>query len=170
MKDYYCLICQQDFQQETAPQLCPHCLGPSSMIVLKEDERKDDIPKLSFVTGENVASLVLLENEAAELAHWAEQQTMTINRETFQKISRSDTLHSGALRKLLKLKSPVPDFNKSLPLDYLQLKGQLIEKKRELYHAYLKAAQEALEPEIKELFLALLEAEERGSSLLEKIF
>lgn len=170
MSDYLCLVCQQDFQQETSPESCPHCLGPSSMIIPKEEERTSDALKLSFVTGENVASLILLENEAAELAHWAEQQSLAINQKTFQRVSRSDTLHSDTLRKLLKLKSPTPDFKKSLPLDYLQLKGQLIEKKRELYHAYLKAAQEALEPEIKELLLALLEAEEKGSSFLEKIF
>lgn len=169
-KDYRCLICEQDIEASETPDYCPHCFGSNSMIIPAEEERKAELPKLSFVTGENIASIILLENEVAELAHWAGEKGLSINREAYEKVSRSDGLHSEALRKLMKLKSPVPNFSKGLPLEYPELKGQLRDKKFELYHLYLKAAQEAVEADIRDLLLAILEAEDRGTAMLEGIF
>jgi rubrerythrin len=161
MKVYRCIICGDPYLGEDKPSNCPFCGAFQPYIINAEDYVLPVVDNLTEISKNNLRAALTLEVINADF-YWNNYQNAKseYNRQMFKALSKIEAEHASTIKKTLKT-SDTPDFNKSTKI--FETDEQIYEEAhtREMRAAafYKKAANEAIEPRVQQLFTALSEIE-----------
>lgn len=155
------------------PSNCPFC-GAKDTYLVEAAEWVDEnlsIDKLSEISKRNLEKALQLEVNNAPFYRDAMSKTKnTALQGVFKYLSKIEAEHASAVKKILRCELPQPETGKEAATDD-DMKNLKAAHEREKAAAafYRQAAQEAAEPRVKKVFIALSEIETDHIILEEKL-
>ncbi len=162
MKLYRCRICGDPYLGSAPPSFCPFCGAPEKYMVPAEAyEDKNNIENLSPISRENLETALAL--EVANAAFYACASNCApgpVDQAMFKALSKAESEHASLMSKLLKVPKPgiIPD-EKACKKDPRANFGAAHQREIHAVEFDGKAAAEAVEDRVKEVFTALTEIE-----------
>lgn len=170
MKVFRCRICGDPYLGEEAPTHCPFCGAPVKYLILAKDWEDPQMVKLSDVSKRNLKASLELEIENASFYLCASEMTKdTEGKQLFRALSKVEREHASMICKILGVPKP------KITLDKLACYPTYKENLKESHHreeraisSYSQFFKETKEPQIKEMFQALVLIESEHLKLAEE--
>lgn len=162
MKIYRCLICGDAYVGYEKPLNCPFCGAHEQYLVdASEWEDKNKGVELTEVSKRNLEKALELEiSNSAFYRCAAEKAQDKVLQGMFKALSKIEAEHASTICKVLGI--PKPDITKvevHCSKNDIENVKESSERETRASSFYAKAAEEATEPRVKELFTALVEIE-----------
>lgn len=162
MKIYRCLICGDTYVGYEKPLNCPFCGAHEQYLVdASEWEDKNKGVELTDVSKRNLEKALELEiSNSAFYRCAAEKAQDKVLQGMFKALSKIEAEHASTICKVLGI--PKPDITKvevHCSKNDIENVKESSERETRASSFYAKAAEEATEPRVKELFTALVEIE-----------
>jgi rubrerythrin len=162
MRVYRCLICGDAYVGYEKPTNCPFCGAHEEYLVeaAKWEDRNKGV-SLTEISKKNLEKALELEmSNSAFYRCAAENATDIVVQAMFKALAKIEAEHASTICKVLGI--PKPDISKvqvhCSKNDIENLK-ESTERETRASNFYAKAGEEATEPRVKELFMALVEIE-----------
>jgi len=161
MKVYRCNICGEVYIGEEKPGSCPFCGAHQNYFVLAKEWSLIKSASLSDVSRENLKKALDLEiNNTNFYKAVSEGSKDTYVQSMFKGLSKVEREHASAICKHLEIQKPDSDvgLDKAVDSDQDNI-AEANGRERRAVKFYAEAAGQALEPELKEYFKALMQIE-----------
>jgi len=174
METYKCRICGDTFLGRDIPSNCPFCGAAKVYIVFAGDwsnwEEEESL-ELSEVSKANLEHALMIENNS--MLFYQCSCEVSVDNELsamFEALAGIEARHLSIIREILGLPKPAEvedNRGRCHALEQANIKDALDREKRTM-NFYGQAAGVAVEPRVKEVFMALAEVEESHIELIEK--
>ena len=164
MKFYRCLICGDVYTGKEMPTNCPFCGAPAEKYMVEAKDWVDEnegIQNLSDKSRRNLEAALQLEVNNAPFYKDASAKSSNVEIQgIFKCLAKIEAEHASLINKILKCEPPPPQAGKEVAMES-DIENLKAAHKREVTATafYKKAAAEATEPRVKEVFTALSEIE-----------
>lgn len=161
MKIFRCQICGDPYLGSAKPSNCPFCGAPAKYIVLAREWREREVVQLSQKSRQNLERALELEVNNTRFYRCSAQATDDEEaRAMFTALSRIESEHASTISKILGIaKPPIEDDPSACPPALAKNLAEAHDREQNATAFYGKAAKEAEEPRVKEIFTALVEIE-----------
>lgn len=162
MKVYRCLICGDAYVGYEKPSNCPFCGAHAEQIVLAEEwEDRNSGVELTDISRKNLEKALEIEISNSAFYRCAAQNASDkVCQAMFKALAKVEAEHASTICKLLRI--PKPDISKvevhCAHNDLLNVE-ESSSRETNAIEFYAKAAEEASEPRVKEVFEALVTIE-----------
>ncbi len=163
MNFYRCRICGDVYMGTARPTNCPHCGAPKKYLVGAKDwkDENETIAELSDISRENLQKALQLEVNNAPFYRDAQANADDIELQgIFKCLAKIEAEHISVIKKILKCEPPAPEHGREKATNNT-LENLRLAHSREVFAAsfYARAAEQAVEPRVKQVFTALSEIE-----------
>lgn len=169
MKVYVCRICGEVYIGDDIPPSCPFCGVEKKFMVLGHVWKDENNVELSAISHKNLEESLKLEISNTKFYNCIE--TISANTEIakmFKGLRKVENEHASVFRKLLKLEQD-PELTEDCVDDVMASLEDSSAREERAINLYAKAAEEAIEPRVKEVFLAIMKAEKDHLALDQKM-
>ncbi|MEW5706172.1 MAG: ferritin family protein [Actinomycetota bacterium] len=169
MKLFKCRICRDPYIGTNKPSHCPYCGAPQSYIVSAWGPEEDDDFELSELSRANLEHALMLENSNALFYRCAKEVSADEGLSLmFKALAKIEAEHASIIRKVLGLPRPteIEDCRGRCHAWEQANLSEANDREKKAIDFYLKSAEEAVEPRVKEVFSALVEIEKTHLELL----
>lgn len=163
VKVFRCRICREPYIGEEAPSKCPFC-GASTMYFIPAEEwnQSEYTIEISEVSKTNLEAALSLELSNTAFYQCAMNAAYATGNEygyaKFKALKKVENEHADAIAKLLQIQQPSL---KKIPcsMDFIKNTQEGWDRENRAIKSYAKFAMEAMEPQLKQFFNALVEIE-----------
>src|SRR3989344_8801831 len=169
MKVYVCRICGEVYIGDEIPPSCPFCGVAKKFMVLAHIWKDENDVELTDISRKNLEVSLKLEISNTKFYNCIE--TTSSNSEIakmFKGLRKVENEHASVFRKLLKPEKDPEVEEVCVDEAIVSLKDSKAREERAI-NLYAQAAQEATDPRIKEVFLAIMKAEKDHLILAEEM-
>ena len=160
---YRCKICGEAYVGELKPSHCPFCGAHVHWLIDAEDYVKPEAPKLTEISRKNLEFTYDLELKASQIYHCIRKKTKDeFILGMFKAISKVELEHAELVGKLIN-KDPgckIPFMGNLCTQDRKESLGKTKILETNAINFYKQFLNEATEPRVKDIFLALVEIEQ----------
>ena len=160
MKVFVCRICGEVYIGEEAPSSCPFCGVEKKFLVLSHLWRDENNVELTEISRKNLEESLKLEISNTKFYNCIEDTSS--NKEIskmFKGLRKVENEHASVFRKLLKINQD-PELEEDCVDDVMVSLEDSSKREDRAVKLYEKAAGEAAEPRVKEVFLAIAKVEQ----------
>jgi len=165
MKIFTCRICGEVYIGEAIPRTCPFCGAANKYLILANAWKDENNIELTEISRENLEEALKLELSNASFYKCASE---TISNQEialmFKGLYKVEREHASVFRKILKLTSD-PEIKEMCVDDAKKTVEESLEREMRAIKFYGKAANQASEPRLKEVFTAIMGVEKDHLSL-----
>jgi len=169
MKVYVCRICGEVYIGNDVPPSCPFCGVEKKFLVLAHIWKDENNVELTEVSRKNLEASLRLEISNTKFYNCIE--TTSSNTEIvkmFKGLRKVENEHASVFRKILKLDKD-PELTEDCVDDVMASLEDSKAREERAVNLYAKAAEEATEPRVKEVFIAIMNAEKDHLALDNKM-
>lgn len=168
MKIFTCKICGEVYLGSEIPPSCPFCGAAKKFLQLPQIWRDENNVELSDISKKNLEEALKLEVSNATFYKSASKTLSDPKlRLMFKGLAKVEKEHAEVFQKLLKLEA-LPGADDLASGDERECVEASLKREKHAVEFYLKAAEEATEPRVKEVFLAIMEIEKDHIALDEE--
>src|SRR3989344_6895709 len=169
MRIYVCRICGEVYIGEAIPPSCPFCGAEKRFMVLGQVWQDENNVELTEVSRKNLEESLKLEISNTKFYNCLENvSSQTEIAKMFKGLRKVENEHAAVFRKLLKLDKD-PELTENCIDDVMASLEDSKAREERAINLYAKAAEEATEPRVKEVFIAIMNAEKDHLALDEKM-
>ena len=169
MKVYVCRICGEVYIGDEVPPSCPFCGVAKKLMVLAQVWKDENDVELTNISRKNLEASLKLEIANTKFYNCIENtSTNTEIAKMFKGLRKVENEHAAVFRKLLKLDKD-PELTEDCVDDAIASLEDSKAREERAINLYAKAAEEATEPRVKEVFIAIMNAEKDHLALDEKM-
>ncbi|KXA94447.1 hypothetical protein AKJ37_04390 [candidate division MSBL1 archaeon SCGC-AAA259I09] len=166
---FRCEICGETYLGYSKPENCPYCGAHEEYLKSLENYERVMPKKVTDESHENVLKAIDLEIDNAKFYACAARETEDeLEAAVFKRLGKIEAEHAEALAEVIDVpEKDIPSYEEC-STDSLENYREAHEREERAIKAYSKFASEAKEPEIKELFEAIVEIEKDHLALSER--
>ena len=171
MKLFRCRICGDPYLGEDAPSNCPFCGAVRKYMVPAEEWKDENKVTLTEASRKNLEGAISLELKNVNFYDDVSRKGQTeVVRALFKALKKVELEHATLFRKLLGLeKLPEPNFPSAFkPQDIENIK-ESNKRENNAIAFYAKAAKEAKEPRVIEVFIAIAQVEQTHADITDQM-
>ena len=169
MKIFTCRICEEVYIGATVPPSCPFCGVQNKYLVLAHSWKDENNIELTKISKKNLYTA--LDLELSNTAFYRCVAKKISNQEIskmFKGLSKVEHEHASVFKKILKLKQ-MPESRETCKDDIGKCLEESLEREKKATVFYARAAKEAIEPRLKDVFIAIMNTEKDHIALDNKM-
>ena len=157
---FRCKICGDPYIGETAPSRCPHCGAYEKFMVLAKDYNETFDVDLNETDRKNAEIALGLEIGNTAFYYCAAEKTDDVEgKQLFKALAKVEAEHASIWRKILKAPKEKIEAAMQCAIANTDNLKESHEREEKAIEHYKKFAEEAENPRVKMLFLAIVEVE-----------
>lgn len=171
MKLFRCRICGDPYLGEEAPANCPFCGAARKYLVPAEQWKDENKVKLTEASRKNLEDAISLELKNVNFYDDVSMKGQTeVTRALFKALKKVELEHATLFRKLLGLeKLPETNFPSAFKPQDLENLKESNKRENNALAFYAKAAKEAKEPRVSEVFTAIGQVEQTHADITDQM-